>query len=203
MDELKDLITGRARYVSKDGVVCDAITGREILSAPKGGAEVAVDAALDAESENPVQNKAIKAALDLKAPTSHTHTIANVTGLQTALDGKANASTTYSKTEVDGKLAEKVDEETYGTAIGILNRQVATLNQQMSERVLASQVYTKGEVDTKLGMKVDTSTYGLKMNEITLALDEKAKASEVYSKTEIDNKFGTFETQANAVIGGN
>lgn len=145
----------------------------------------------------------IDTKLNAKAATSHTHTIANVTGLQTALDGKANASTTYSKTEVDGKIANKVDEETYGTAIGILNGQVATLNQQMSERVLASQVYTKGEVDTKLSMKVDASTYGLKMNEITLSLDEKAKASEVYSKTEIDNKFGTFETQANAVIGGN
>lgn len=32
-------------------------------------------------------------------------------------------------------------------------------------------------------------------------LDSKADKTSVYTKTEIDSKFGTFETQANAIIG--
>lgn len=58
------------------------------------------------------------------------------------------------------------------------------------------------------GVTVDTalsaaSTNPVQNKVIKLELDKKAKASEVYSKTEIDSKLGTFETQANAVIGGN
>ena len=55
-------------------------------------------------------------------------------------------------------------------------------------------------VDTALSA---TSTNPVQNKVIKTELDKKASASEVYSKTEIDNKFGNFETQANAVIGGN
>lgn len=54
----------------------------------------------------------VDTALALKANTSHTHTIANVTGLQTALDGKAALSHTHAiadvtglQTALDGKAA--------------------------------------------------------------------------------------------------
>lgn len=48
------------------------------------------------------------------APSSHTHTIANVTGLQTALDGKSNNGHThddryYTETEMDTKLSGKAN----------------------------------------------------------------------------------------------
>ena len=39
------------------------------------------------------------------AAISHTHAIADVTDLQSSLDGKANQSTTYTKTEVDNLIA--------------------------------------------------------------------------------------------------
>jgi hypothetical protein len=42
----------------------------------------------------------LQTALDGKAPTSHTHTIANVTNLQTTLDGKAPTSHTHTKAQV-------------------------------------------------------------------------------------------------------
>lgn len=42
------------------------------------------------------------ALLNTKAPTSHTHTIGSVTGLQAALDGKAPASHSHSISEVSG-----------------------------------------------------------------------------------------------------
>lgn len=48
------------------------------------------------------------------APSSHTHTIANVTGLQAALDGKSNNGHThddryYTETEMDTKLSGKAN----------------------------------------------------------------------------------------------
>ena len=47
-----------------------------------------LDTSLSATSTNAVQNKTVKTALDGKADTDHSHAIADVTGLQTALDGK-------------------------------------------------------------------------------------------------------------------
>ena len=55
------------------------------------------DSAPKASSTNPVTSGGIKTALDGKANTSHTHTIANVTGLQSALDGK-QAKLTFDST---------------------------------------------------------------------------------------------------------
>ncbi len=56
------------------------------------------------------QGKALKALVDGKAAASHTHTIANITGLQTALDGKANSSHSHSYLPLSG-----------GTLTGALN----------------------------------------------------------------------------------
>ena len=56
------------------------------------------------------QGKALKALVDGKAAASHTHTIANITGLQTALDGKAASSHSHSYLPLSG-----------GTLTGILN----------------------------------------------------------------------------------
>lgn len=56
-------------------------------------------------------SKAVQAALDQKAEKTHTHTTAQVTGLDAALAQKANSADvykkteTYSKAEVDGKVA--------------------------------------------------------------------------------------------------
>lgn len=58
--------------------------------------KLTMDSTLSASSTNPVQNQAVKAALDKKAEKSHTHTISQVTNLQTQLsqlDYKASKST--------------------------------------------------------------------------------------------------------------
>lgn len=46
-----------------------------------GATKVSVDDALSATSENPVQNKVVKGALDGKAAATHTHAASQVTGL--------------------------------------------------------------------------------------------------------------------------
>lgn len=62
--------------------VADAILAAKI--AGTGGGSVTVDAALDASSTNPVQNKAVKAALDRKAGTAVATASAN--GLMSKAD---------------------------------------------------------------------------------------------------------------------
>ena len=63
-------------------------------------ASVTVDSSLSSTSTNPVQNKVINSALNGKANSSHTHSIANVTDLQTTLDGKASSSHTHTVSNI-------------------------------------------------------------------------------------------------------
>lgn len=52
-----------------------------------------VDSSLSSSSTNPVQNKIVTNALNGKANSSHSHSISNITNLQSALDGKTNINT--------------------------------------------------------------------------------------------------------------
>lgn len=63
------------------------------ISGGRGGSEITVDSALSSTSENPVQNKIIKSALDGKASTSVATT--TTAGLMSATD-KANLDTLMS-----------------------------------------------------------------------------------------------------------
>lgn len=76
--------------------------------------QITVDSTINATSTNPVQNKVINTALTGKANTNHTHSITNITNLQSKLDGKANSVHThddryYTETEMDTKLNGKAD----------------------------------------------------------------------------------------------
>lgn len=76
--------------------------------------QITVDSTINANSTNPVQNKAINTALTGKANTNHTHSITNITNLQSSLDGKANSihihdDRYYTETEMDIKLNNKAD----------------------------------------------------------------------------------------------
>lgn len=76
--------------------------------------QITVDSTINATSTNPVQNKVINTALTGKANTNHTHSITNITNLQSQLDGKANSVHThddryYTETEMDEKLNGKAN----------------------------------------------------------------------------------------------
>lgn len=73
-----------------------------------------VDSALSTSSTNPVQNKVVNSALNGKANSSHSHSISNITNLQSVLDSKSEIGHThddryYTETEIDEKLNGKAD----------------------------------------------------------------------------------------------
>lgn len=73
--------------------------------------QITVDSTINATSTNPVQNKVINTALTGKANTNHTHSITNITNLQSQLNGKANTSHThnntyYTKDEINTRLGD-------------------------------------------------------------------------------------------------
>lgn len=76
--------------------------------------QITVDSTINANSTNPVQNKVINTELTKKANTNHTHSITNITNLQSQLDGKANSVHThddryYTETEMNTKLNGKAN----------------------------------------------------------------------------------------------
>ncbi|WP_445392383.1 tail fiber domain-containing protein [Stenotrophomonas pavanii] len=90
------------------------VTGKPTTYPPNAHTHTKAQVGLDkvdntADLDKPV-SAAAQAALDGKAAASHTHSVANVTGLQTALDGKAAASHVHAignvtglQTALDGK----------------------------------------------------------------------------------------------------
>lgn len=93
-----------------------------------------VDSALSTSSTNPVQNKVVNSALNGKANSSHSHSISNITNLQSALDSKSETGHThddryYTETEMNTKLNEKANTSHTHNDI----------------------YYTKDEINTRLG----------------------------------------------------
>ena len=73
-----------------------------------------VDSSLSSSSTNPVQNKVVNNALNKKANSSHSHSISNITNLQSTLDSKSDTGHNhderyYTETEMDKKLNGKAD----------------------------------------------------------------------------------------------
>lgn len=65
-----------------------------------GANRTIVDSTLSSTSVNAIQNKAVKAALDGKAASSHAHPTAQITGLDAALSGKAPSSHNHSASNI-------------------------------------------------------------------------------------------------------
>ena len=95
--QINTAIAGKVDAVEGKGLSTNDYTTAEknkLAGIPEGGASVTVDASLSATSENPVQNKVVKSALDGKANIVHTHSNAT-----TLLSGFMSAS---DKTKLNG-----------------------------------------------------------------------------------------------------
>ena len=90
-----------------------------------------VDSSLSSSSNNPVQNKIVTNALNGKANSSHSHSISNITNLQSALDSKSETGHThddryYTETEMNTKLNGKANSSHTHTASQISDLAVST-----------------------------------------------------------------------------
>lgn len=90
-----------------------------------------VDSSLSSSSTNPVQNKVVNSALSGKANSSHSHSISNITNLQSALDSKSETGHThderyYTETEMNTKLNGKANSSHTHTASQISDLTVST-----------------------------------------------------------------------------
>ena len=123
-----------------------------------------VDSSLSGTSTNPVQNKAVKTALDGKANTSHTHNTGDVNGLSSLLSDKADSDHNhderyFTETEVTNKLAGKSDN-----------------GHNHDERY-----FTETEVTNKLALKSDTTH---NHNGVYAPLTDVATLQSKYKKTD-------------------
>ena len=90
-----------------------------------------VDSSLSSSSTNPVQNKIVTNALNGKANSSHSHSISNITNLQSTLDSKsetghAHDDRYYTETEMNTKLNGKANSSHTHTASQISDLTVST-----------------------------------------------------------------------------
>ncbi len=88
--QINTAIAGKVDAVEGKGLSTNDYTTAEknkLAGIPEGGASITVDSSLSATSENPVQNKVVKSALDGKANSVHTHSNAT-----TLLSGFMSAS---------------------------------------------------------------------------------------------------------------
>ena len=146
-------------------------------------------------------SKAVKAALDQKAEKTHTHTTAQVAGLDAALAAKADAADvykkteTYSKAEVDGKVSG-----VYHYKGSVANRAALPASPAVGDVYNiqdedGQNVAWTGSAWDALGATVDLSAYDTAQTtqgKITAAVAPKANSADVYpkaqtyTKTEVD-----------------
>lgn len=96
-----------------------------------GANKTVVDSSLSGSSTNPVQNKVVNSALSGKANSSHSHSISNITNLQSALDSKSETGHThddryYTESEINTKLNGKANSSHTHTASQISDLTVST-----------------------------------------------------------------------------
>lgn len=164
-----------------------------------------VDSSLSSSSTNPVQNKVVNSALNGKANSSHSHSISNITNLQSALDNKSDVGHTHNvvtqssngflskedKVKLDG-IAEGanktiVDSSLSSTSVNPVQSKI--INSALNEKANVSHTHSIGDIDN-----------------LQSALDGKANTSHThndtyYTKDEINTRLGDIETILNEILG--
>ena len=121
-----------------------------------------VDSSLSSSSTNPVQNKVVTSALNGKANSSHSHSISNITNLQSALDSKSDTGHThddryYTETEMNTKLNGKANSSHSHSISNITNLQSALDSKSDTGHTHDDRYYTETEMNAKLNGKANSS----------------------------------------------
>lgn len=210
------------------GLATVATTGsyEDLTNKPDIPEGVIVDAALSEVSENPVQNKVIKAALDAKQNAGDYATNAQLTQ---GLAGKQNTLTTEQQQAVDsGITAEKVatydgyatakedvSNKITGTTMDT-NPETASGTKYTSEKTVASAIKnatsgmltsadledyaTTSYVDSGLADKLNTSTYDSEVGEVTATNMGTTATTVVTAIKEVAQEASNAQTTADAAI---
>lgn len=164
-----------------------------------------VDSSLNSSSNNPVQNKVVNSALNGKANSSHSHSISNITNLQSTLNSKSDVGHTHDvvtqssngflskedKVKLDG-IAEGanktiVDSSLSSTSVNPVQSKI--INSALNEKANVSHTHNIGDISN-----------------LQSALDGKANTSHThndiyYTKDEINTRLGDIETILNEILG--
>ena len=121
-----------------------------------------VDSALSTSSTNPVQNKVVNNALNKKANSSHSHSISNITNLQSTLDSKSDTGHNhderyYTETEMNTKLNGKANSSHSHSISNITNLQSTLDSKSDTGHNHDERYYTETEMNTKLNGKANSS----------------------------------------------
>ena len=137
----------------------------------EGANKTVVDSTLSTTSTNPVQNKVINTALSGKADTTHTHKIADVTNLQTTLDGKA--STNPATQSANGLMSKEDKTKLDGISADATEIRLSDMEDNL--RNMATDLGNK--VDAVDGKGLSTNDYTTadktKLDNITIDVDKK------------------------------
>ena len=126
------------------------------------------------------------------------------TATQSALDLKANQSTTYSKTEVDSLISPKLNSATAATTYATITDLTSHINSESNPHEVTKAQVGLGNVDntSDLNKPISTATQ--------TALNNKADKDSVYTKSEVDAKVsglykfkGSVATEADLPKSGN
>lgn len=125
---------------------------------------ITIDEALSDESENPVQNKIITAAIEDKADTSHTHTISEIPRLQEELSEKAYKDTTDDLQRQIDLLAQSGTEEKEVVAVATYSdlEAIEEPSQEVIYKTLDTNklyLYNGEDFEDVTGRPVDNTIY--------------------------------------------
>lgn len=132
--------------------------------------------------------------LDGKANSSHSHSISNITNLQSALDSKSATGHThddryYTETEMNIKLNGKANSSHTHSISNITNLQSALDEKAHLVHNHDNLYYTEAEIDKKLKGKADSSHTHNISNVTGLSTSLDGKMSNNYSESTIESNF--------------
>lgn len=152
-----------------------------------------VDSSLSSSSTNPVQNKVVNSALNGKANSSHSHSITDVTNLQSSLDSKAGTS--IATTSANGLMSSSDKTKLNGIATGATKVTVDTSLSSSSTNPVQNKV-----INTALNDKtnINTRDFSFFLSDVILPegsriADKSITRSHVHDTIQIPYKQSTQE----------